>query len=105
MVDAKLQQALSAPVAQKTAAAITLLTSCSAPDCITILGALVSEQTSIQDAKPILDAMVSDKLPKLKNDECEAVCSAAMDKLAPRKQFFSIEDAKFRRVLVEVYEA
>ena len=72
---------------------------------MTIIGILASEQASIQDAKPVLEAIAKVKVPKLKNDECVAVCEAAMSKLEPRKQFFAKEDALFRRGMVEVYDA
>ena len=80
MVEAKLQEVLRSAPAQKGAATTALLTNATAPDLIAMISILASEQTSIQDAKPILEAMAKEKVPKLKNDDTIAVCNATMER-------------------------
>lgn len=105
MVEAKLQEVFRVGANERPAAIAALVTEASAADLISIIGVVASEQASIQDAKPVLEAIAKTKVPKLKNDDCIAVCEAAMSKLEPRKQFFAKEDALFRRGMVDVYDA
>ena len=71
---------------------------------VKLINIVASEATSIQDAKPILEALTKD-LAKFKNEDTIAICSAAIEALGPRKQFFIKEDALFRRGVVDVYDA
>ena len=105
MVEAKLQAVLSAPAAQKAAALDALFAGVTANDIKTMLDTLTSEQISMADAKPVLVAISAKGLASFQNDDCVALCNYAMEKFAPRKQFFTKEDAAFRRAVVDVYDA
>ena len=91
MAEAKLQQVMRLAPAQRAAQAKTMVDQASVQEIVTMIGILTSEQTSIQDSKPIIEVIIKEKCPKLKNDECLMMCNSALEMLAPRKQFFAKE--------------
>ena len=78
MVEAKLQQVMGLAPAQRGAAAKTMVDQASVDEMLTILRILTSEQTGIQESKPILEIITKEKCPKLKNDECLMMCTGAI---------------------------
>ena len=85
MVEAKLQQVMSLAPAQRGAAAKTMVDQANVDEMMTILRILTSEQTGIQESKPMIEIIIKEKCPKLKNDECLMMCNGALQMLAGRK--------------------
>ena len=73
MVEAKLQSVIGVPAGQKAAAIGALVTDLAVQDIVKLINIVASEATSIQDAKPILEALTKD-LAKFKNDDTIAIC-------------------------------
>ena len=98
-MEAKLRSVQQAPAAGKAAAAEAAVHIATVADLVALADLLASEATGVNDGKPILEAVCKVALPKLKNDDCVAVCKTFVTKLESRKQFFAREVSIHRPLL------
>lgn len=96
MAQAKFAQVQSAAPAAKKNAAVAAAKSLTVQELVDLATILSNEQTSIQDIKPMLEAILQTRLKgglpeSVNNDDLIKVCVALIEKLSPRRNFFSKE--------------